>query len=381
MLSSSGNTLGSLTVDIASAGSVSLGSNATVAGTLALSGGSLNLNGQSLTIGGAIAPTGTGSITGNVLSNITFNGTGSAGTLVLTPLSQAINNLTMNIGSSGVVALGSAVTVGGTLTLAQGNINLGTNNLTLSPTGTLTGGSAASYVITGDTNGLIMTVANAGAAAMFQVGTLAGYAPVNVTNNSTALGVFTVNAHPGIFANGTSGANIAAAQSTVNTSWDVSSSIVTGALVNLEMFWTTAMQVNGFNNAQAYISHYTGGAWNTSALGAATALTGGAFSLALSGVTSFSPFAVFDKNTVLAIQDIKNEVSFQIYPNPATNLLQISVQKSGGIQTLKVFDAIGNQMVSEQIENALTSLDISKFPSGVYFVQFDNTNTRRFIKE
>ena len=295
--------------------------------------------------------------------------------------SQAINNLTVNIGSAGSVALGSNIIVGGTLTLAQGNINIGSYNLTIPVTGSLQGGSLTSYVITPDTGSLIMTVLNAGAASTFQVGTLVNYAPVTVTNNSTLTGAFSVSAHPGVFANGTIGTDVSLTQPVVNTSWEVSSSLVTGINVNLQMLWSTTMQVNAFNNTQAYISHYTGGTWNTSAFAAATAHSGGTYSLALNGVTSFSPFAVFDRNTSTAIQDVNANAAFAVYPNPANNLLQISVLETGSPQSLKVFDMLGNQIISQPVENAVTSLDISNFASGVYFVSLNNHLTKKFIKE
>ena len=148
------------------------------------------------------------------------------------------------------------------------------------------------------------------------------------------------------------------------------------------MTWNTAMQVNAFDNTQAYVSHFTGGAWNTSAITAATANAGGTYSLALTGVTSFSPFGVFGKNTnTTAIRDIKSEIAFTIYPNPANNLLQVSIPSTGTSQTLKVFDILGNQIISQPVENAVTSLDISKYASGVYFVSVDNTSAKKFIKE
>jgi hypothetical protein len=363
------------------AGSVLLGSNLIVEGTLALSSGTLNLNAQSLTVSGAISPTGSGSITGNIASNITFNGIGNAGTLVLAVAGQTINNLTVNIGSSGSVALGSNAIVGGTLTLAQGNINIGSYDLTIPVTGSLTGGSSTSYVVTSDTGSLIMTVANAGGAATYQVGTLANFAPVTVTNNSTLSGVFSVIAHPGVFAQGTIGTDISLTQPVVNTSWEVSSSLATGVSVDLQMLWSTAMQVNAFDNTQAYISHYTNGAWNTSALSAATAHAGGTYSLALTGVTSFSPFAVFDRNTTTAIKNVTAEIAFSIYPNPANTLLQILVPATSNLETLKVYDMLGNQVMSQSIENNVTSLDISNFASGVYFVSLNNGSTKKFIKE
>jgi len=282
-----------------------------------------------------------------------------------------------------MVSLGSNATIGGTLTLAQGNIAIGNYNLTILPTGTVQGGSSASYIISNglsaDTGSLKMTVGTA-ASAMYQIGTMANYAPANITNNATLSGVFSVMAHPGVFASGTTGANLANTTSVVNTSWDVTSSLTSGNNVSLEMFWNSAMQVNGFDNTQAYISHYTGGAWNTSALTAATAVNNG-FSLALTGVTSFSPFAVFDKNTTTAIQYIKPAASFSIYPNPAADQINITVVGADNFAVLKIYDAIGNEISSQRVVNALAVIDVSNFTPGVYLASLNDVTTKKFIKQ
>ena len=78
MLNPSNDTLASLTVNIGQNGSASLGTELVLTGipALSLSGGSLDLNGQNITIGGAILTTGSGSISGNANSNLTFNGSG-----------------------------------------------------------------------------------------------------------------------------------------------------------------------------------------------------------------------------------------------------------------------------------------------------------------
>lgn len=378
-LSTGGNTLGSLTVDITSAGSVLLGSALTVSNALILTSGSLNLNGQNLTIGGAI--TGTGTITGNLLSDITFNGMGNAGSFALTTASQTIHNLTINIGSAGTVALGSPVTVAGTLTLAQGTLDIAKSDLTILATGVLTGGSAASYIVTSDTGSLIMTVANAGANGLFQVGTLANYAPVTVTNNSTVLGTFSVLAREGVLLNGIAGADIAQFQPVVNTSWNVESSIVTGALVNLQMGWATAMQVNGFDNSQAYISHYTAGAWNTSAISAAT-LVGGSYALSLTGVTSFSPFAVFGKNVTLGVVAVNNNDMLNVYPNPASDRLTIQTGSTDKTN-VEISDLSGQIVGQYQLSGADNTINVANLNAGSYLIKVSGNTTssvKKFVK-
>ena len=141
------------------------------------------------------------------------------------------------------------------------------------------------------------------------------------------------------------------------------------------------MQVNGFDNTQAYVSHYTAGTWNTSALTAATIISGGTYSLSLSGITSFSPFAIFDHNAVTAVQEIKTATSFSMSPNPAGGFINISMPASGSYPLLKIFDVIGNELVSQRIVNSNTSLNINSFPSGIYFASLDNGITQKFIKE
>lgn len=374
------NTVGGLTVDIGgTGGSVSLGSDLTVSGALTLSGGSLAINGNNLTLSGTLSSTGTGSISGSSSSNLTLSGSGSMGNLSFTGggNSSTLNNLTVNIGSSGSASLSSDLTVGGTLALTSGILATG-NNLTIGSTGTIQGGSSASYVVASGSGRLNMIINNGGASAMFQVGTMANYAPVTVTNNSSASGSFSVNAHPGVFAAGTIGTDISATQSVVNTSWNVESSITSGANVTLDMNWNTGMQVNGFDNTQAYVSHYTNGAWNTSALTAATAGGGGTFSLALTGVTSFSPFAVFDKNTNVntGISSITADNSLSIYPNPAGSTVHIGVPDPSADYTVAVYNMSG-QLIFEREANS-NSLDVSSLSIGLYSVAiYQQGNTLR----
>ena len=375
------NTVGGLTVNLGgSSASVSLGSDLAVSGALILSGGSLAINGNNLTLSGSLSTTGTGSISGSSSSNLTLSGSGSMGSLSFTAggNSSTLNNLTVNIGSSGSASFGSDLTVDGTLALTSGIINTGSNNLIIGGSGTVQGGSSASYVVSTDVGRMTMIIANAGASAMFQVGTMANYAPVTVTNNSSSSGTFSVNAHSGVFTAGTTGTDISATQSVVNTSWNVESSITSGANVNLDMNWNTSMQVNGFDNTQAYVSHYTNGGWNTSALTAATANGGGTFSLALTGVTSFSPFAVFDKNTNVntGITDITADNTLGIYPNPAGSIVHIGVPNPSADYTVAVYNMSGQLMFEREATS--NSLDVSSLSVGLYNVAINQQgNTLR----
>ncbi|MFY8003523.1 MAG: beta strand repeat-containing protein, partial [Chitinophagaceae bacterium] len=125
------NTLGSLTINNSS---VSLGSNLTIANTLNIVSGYLEMGANTLTIAGSLS--GDGSLRGSSSSNLTITGTGALGTLRMDPTTNettnVLNNLTINRTSSGSVDLGNnLLIVSGTLTLTQGDFNIGSNTLRL----------------------------------------------------------------------------------------------------------------------------------------------------------------------------------------------------------------------------------------------------------
>jgi hypothetical protein len=353
----------------------------TINGDLALNGGTLNLNGQKLTINGDIVTTGLGSVIGNKNSDIAFNGYGGAGNIVFSSGNQIIRNLTINIGANNGIFLGSDLTVCGTLALAKGSIGIGNNNLIISEKGNVQGGSSSSYVINTGTGSLTMAIPNSGSATMFQVGTQNGYAPVAITNNSATSGSFSVYATEGVLIGGCIGNYMPDNQCMVNTSWNVSSSITTNANYNLEMFWNTNMQINGFNNTQAYLSQYTASGWSGNEFSTATVNANGSFSLQMTGVTSFSQFAVFGKNAATGINNVAANSSVSLYPNPAVNYINLSLTQTDSYPVLKIFDVTGNEVSSQQIENNLTSVDITNLSKGVYFASLNGVSAQKFVKE
>jgi autotransporter-associated beta strand protein len=169
-----------------SAGTVQLNSNLTTLGpgggdSIQFTGATstLTLNGRTLTLGSTIGSIAAGSgFTGSNTSGMSLQdggSTGAMGTLVFTSGSELLQNLTMNrTGGSGSVALGSPLTVGGTLTLTNGIINTGSNTLTLGNAATSTGASGASYV-----SGNLKKIYSATGSFTFDVGD-AGYSPVTI---------------------------------------------------------------------------------------------------------------------------------------------------------------------------------------------------------
>lgn len=88
--------------------------------------------------------------------------------------------------------------------------------------------------------------------------------------------------------------------------------------------------------------------------------------------------------TIIALQNPSFEFAnyFSLYPNPATNELNINLKQSVEINSIQIYNTIG-QLVSVQTGNAL-KVDISHLKTGNYFIKI-NTNegfsSSQFIKE
>ena len=111
-----------------------------------------------------------------------------------------------------------------------------------------------------------------------------------------------------------------------------------------------------------------------------TIVTGGSF-----GSSEATAFCV-DATKAAPIETYKlNEGNkqFRLYPNPANN--SITVEKvSGQIENLKIFSMYGKLVMELNNVEKSTTLDISNFASGAYFIRFTSQNgivTKRFIKK
>ena len=87
------------------------------------------------------------------------------------------------------------------------------------------------------------------------------------------------------------------------------------------------------------------------------------------------------KNTLTGINQFQvNTNQISIYPNPANEILYIDCKLKNA--TLFITDIIGNKIKQTNVENELTTLDISNLSKGVYFLNVKTTNnviTKKFI--
>jgi len=176
------STVNSLTVNVANGNEAAIGGNLTVAGPLQLNSGTLNFSNTNLTLNGGI--TGTGTLSGNLSSNLTISSTAiTATSLNFITAGQSIGNLTLAVGSGNTVLLLSNLTVNGTLSIPVGNtFSLNGNTLTLSNTSNFSG---IGFIAVDAASTLIINT-TAGIASLNILGTIGGLT-VNTGSNNVVL--------------------------------------------------------------------------------------------------------------------------------------------------------------------------------------------------
>ena len=84
---------------------------------------------------------------------------------------------------------------------------------------------------------------------------------------------------------------------------------------------------------------------------------------------------VYQKNTSLSVDEVKNDKVAKVYPNPVKNILTIDYPDSNA--KYKVYDVSGKILIAGNG----SKVDVSKLNNGVYFVQVENLKPIKIIKE
>ena len=97
------------------------------------------------------------------------------------------------------------------------------------------------------------------------------------------------------------------------------------------------------------------------------------------GNYSFDAGASFDVNcnATSTISEINDEVVLTIFPNPANTFITISANKP----VLATITSINGAVLTKLNVNGETSIDVSNYSSGVYFIRTSEGQTVKFLKE
>ena len=96
---------------------------------------------------------------------------------------------------------------------------------------------------------------------------------------------------------------------------------------------------------------------------------------------------MFAKGTPLAVKEAgstsiieNNAIAFKMYPNPAVH--QITIENSDSeLKQIEIYDISGKMIQQKQLSGVNTTVDLSGFASGTYFVKYgDKGAVQRFVK-
>ena len=74
-------------------------------------------------------------------------------------------------------------------------------------------------------------------------------------------------------------------------------------------------------------------------------------------------------------------VTLNMYPNPASDVLNISAQST--INTVEIFNVLGQKVISMQVENTSAEINVSNLNAGIYLIKYEinnSTSTKKFVK-
>jgi hypothetical protein len=382
----SGAGLNNVTVNVVGAGTITLASDLTTAGSFNLINGTLMLNGKNVTLNGTMNTSPMGMFSSTAASDITLNLTSAAGdTLYFVTGANMLGDLVINISAGSPMILGSPLEIANNLNLMNGKLNIYNSKLTIQSTGMISGYSDTRYIITGGSGKLEMRVNIASPYVVFPVGTVQNFSPASI--QQTALGTsgnFSVGVINDVYSAGYSGGSVATTNSLVTRTWFIDAAAAVLVNMNLKLGWILSTEVNGFNRASSYISHYTT-MWDSIMPSAAATGAFSTYEQTRMGITDLntSAFSVMDKKVVAGVDELAAG-QFSIFPNPSSDLVNVEFTQPSELK-IDILDITGKVVESRTTSSIRNTFDVSALESGFYLFRITDLNskmvsTKRFVK-
>jgi hypothetical protein len=89
--------------------------------------------------------------------------------------------------------------------------------------------------------------------------------------------------------------------------------------------------------------------------------------------------------STLSINDLEQQSTIKLYPNPSNSVLHIQTQNINSNGTIEVYNLLGKKVLSQQLNSSETSqINVSNWDDGLYLIKISSENgedTKRFIKQ
>ena len=103
---------------------------------------------------------------------------------------------------------------------------------------------------------------------------------------------------------------------------------------------------------------------------------GSDISLIKIGANDESPAGVNGKLTLVSIQEETLDKDFVIYPNPVSDVLHISMDKTTTMQ-YALTDVYGKILISGELQE---TMDMNQYPEGIYFLQISSSTSSKVVR-
>ncbi len=78
--------------------------------------------------------------------------------------------------------------------------------------------------------------------------------------------------------------------------------------------------------------------------------------------------------------DENHASEFTVYPNPASNMLNVITNGADAIKSIRLIDITGKSILSQTVSSSQTSIDVSDISTGMYFLQVESTSGKSIRK-
>lgn len=206
--------------------------------------------------------------------------------------SSAFTNVTINKTSGSIILL-SEITINGVLTFISGKIQTGSNKVSLSATGSITGSSQSTGWVSGN---LQKNIQIGNTLLSYEVGDNNFYTPATIAFNGVTTGGnltthVTAADHPNLI---TSGIDI---NKSVNKYFTFSNNGVVFTDANLTLNWQAADVDAGASTANFIAAKYNGSSWSIPSIASPNPT-----SIQVNGITTFGDFAIGEPLSALPVK-------------------------------------------------------------------------------
>ncbi len=70
-----------------------------------------------------------------------------------------------------------------------------------------------------------------------------------------------------------------------------------------------------------------------------------------------------------ATKELYTDNSFEVFPNPVQNILNVDVKGTDGVAVIQLFDINGTQVMSKRTSSVRSQMNLSKLPAGIYLMK------------